>query len=464
MTPHSASSTFHGHDSTGLSDTTIAATGLSRWIFDPRLRPASRSSVHEEREALIQERTRELEHEIAALREEVDRRAAMEQELARVGAELETAAAAKSAFFAALTHELRAPLHGIVGTIDVLGDTALNAEQSEMVQVVRQSGEWLLGIVDEILDFSKIEAGKLRLESLEFDLTEQLQFAVDLHSAAAARKGLELIVDVAAAVPPRLRGDPVRLRQVIVNLLNNAVKFTREGEVAVRVGLEKAAAGRLRFEIADTGIGIPPEAQRVIFEPFAQAETSTARAFGGTGLGLAICKRLVDLMGGEIGVASTAAGTTFWFEVPLEAAGERGGEGASAAPSLAGRHVLIVDDNATNRDVFIRLAADWKMLVGTAATAEAALGYLSHAAAGGRPVDIVVLDHDIRGVDGLAVAHAIQAEAKLPVPTLAMLAPRTYRIGDEELRAAGIALFERKPIHPKRLEAMLSRARQRVQP
>ncbi|HVU22655.1 MAG TPA: ATP-binding protein, partial [Opitutus sp.] len=245
-----------------------------------------------------QERAAELERDNAALRQQLERCAEVEKELTRARNSAEAADAAKSAFLATMSHEIRTSLNGVIGMANLLRSSELDADQREMAETVCRCGETLLTIINDILDFSKIEAGRLELEAIDFDLVEQLQLAVELQSEPAQKKGLELIVDVDPAVPAQVRGDPVRLRQIVLNLVSNAIKFTAHGEIVLRVRPDGApAAGpRVRFEVIDTGIGIAPDVQAALFQPFAQAEASTTRRFGGTGLGLAICKRLAGLM------------------------------------------------------------------------------------------------------------------------------------------------------------------------
>ncbi len=364
----------------------------------------------------------------------------------------ESANHAKSMFLANMSHEVRTPLNGIIGMADLLMQTELTHLQKDFVQTLTNSGEALLTVVNEILDFSKIEAGKVILENTDFALQEVVHSALDLQAQPAASKQLELAFLIEGDVPSRLHGDPGRLRQILYNLLGNAVKFTNHGEVFLHVSLEKATEQdcALHVEISDTGIGMTAETQTMLFQPFTQADSSTSRKYGGTGLGLAICKRLVEMMGGEIGVRSEAGkGSTFWFKIrfarPLSSA-------ESVAPfTLAVRRALIVDDNETNRKVMRHQLNHRQILNEAVASAPAALAALRHAALEGAPYDLVLLDYHMPDVDGLAFAKAVRAHADLPQPKMILATSLGDKLTPEQLQSYQLSGCILKPIKPASL-------------
>ncbi len=410
-------------------------------------------------ESAVRERTAALEIEIA------ERRRA-EAELQRAKDVADDAARAKGAFLANMSHEIRTPMNGVIGLANLLLDSGLTTEQRDLARTLSQCGETLLAIINDILDFSKIEAGKLSLEAIDFDLGELIEGTLDLHAEAAARKSLELVWDAASNTSARVRGDPVRLRQVLLNLVGNAVKFASRGEIAVRVapapdgnnGSEDANGPVLRFAVADQGIGIAPEAQKTLFQAFTQADSSTTRHYGGTGLGLAIVKRLVELMGGTVGLESAPGhGSTFWFTLPFGHAAPPL-EPPETTADLSSFRALIVDDNETNRAKLRHLLDGWTLPNDAVASGPEALDELRRAAELGRPCDVVVLDHLMPGMDGLALAEAIRADNAIPPPKLVLLTTHATRLAPRELKRRGLAASHLKPVRAAPLRQCLAQA------
>jgi two-component system sensor histidine kinase/response regulator len=414
----------------------------------------------DELEARVHDRTTELESSNALLQDEIGRRVFVEFDLKRAKDAAEAADRAKSAFLANMSHEIRTPMNGVLGMANLLLSSPLNPDQRDLALTLCQSGESLLTIINDILDFSKIEAGRMELESIDFDLLEQLEMALDLHAESAARKGVELVMNIDAAVPRHVRGDPGRLRQIVLNLIGNAIKFTGRGEVVLNVTIDQSWPHRfvVRFAVRDTGIGVPAWVQEKLFQPFIQADSSTTRNFGGTGLGLVICKRLAELMEGTIGVESEPEkGSTFWFTAELRHATRPIIKPLAPLPNLHGHNALIVDDNATNRTLLSHLCSGWKLDFKAVDSVDAALAEMRAAIAAAKPFDLIITDHHMPERDGLQLTAEINADASLLNPVVVLLTSRGERLPQAQLDAYRLAACELKPIHSKSLHETLAR-------
>jgi len=456
---------------------------LQMTIRDIRERKRAEELVrraYDELEVRVDERTAELRTEISerkqieqslrtakaetdkACRELLEANTQLEQATARsrsLAEKAQAASVAKSEFLANMSHEIRTPMNGVIGMTGLLLDSELALEQREYAETIRSSADSLLTLINDILDFSKIEAGQMELEVLDFDLRTTVEDVTDMLAARANDKGLEFSCLVQSDVPALIRGDPGRLRQILINLMGNGIKFTEKGEVHTRVTLEEETDSHVtaRFSVMDTGIGVPQDRVDRLFKSFSQVDTSITRRYGGTGLGLAICKQLTEMMGGQIGVESREGeGSEFWFTVALEKQPAGSRMEVIVPEDIRGVRVLVVDDNATNRLVLRELLRSWECSFEEASDGVEALERLGKAQAGGNPFQVALLDMQMPGMDGRTLGEKIKANPLLSDTLLVMLTSAGQRGDVAALQEIGFSAYLNKPVRNSHLHDCLT--------